>query len=146
MLDYALDILYDKVKEIRAEQIYYAQIAGRDEKELKPFRRRFTKGEPQKSKGGYSYDIVVESPTKAKQREEELSEVRRELRRERIFSLQGRIYELQGAIDIIKSLEDAGPDDAIEYEVGTVVDERGMPVRVEYKEEDSDEQFCKFRD
>ena len=128
MLDAALDILFDSLDELKKEQIYLARIAGRDEDKIPPFRRRFAR-ETGKKKG--DYDIAVESMSKAKSREEVMRGVRKDRRRDRIFEIQGRIYELQSCIDMIKSLEDVGPDDAVEYEVGTAVDDNGMPIRVD---------------
>lgn len=127
MLDAALDILFDSLDELKNEQIYLARLAGRDEDKLPPFRRRFAR-ETGKKKG--DYDIAVESMSKAKSREEVMAGARKDRRRERIFELQGRIYEIHSCIDVIKSLEDVGPDDAVEYEVDTVVDDRGMPIQV----------------
>lgn len=125
MLDSALDILFEALDELKKEQLYIARLSGLGEKDLSIFRRRFVKFEGNEAK------VCVQSMTKAKQAEEALQVERSARRTERIFSLQSKIYEVQSAIDMIKSLEDAGPDDAIEYAVDTVVDDNGMPVRVD---------------
>ena len=125
MLDAAKDILFDSLDELKKEQIYLAKLAGRWEDKLQPFRRRFVKVVGSEDK------VVVESMTKVKQREEELREERKARRTERILSIQNKVYEIQSAIDIIKSLEDAKPEDAVEYEVDTVVDEYGNIVPID---------------
>lgn len=125
MLDSALDILFDSLESLKQEQIYLAKVAGRGEDKLRIFKRRFVKFE------GNDAKVVVQSTAKAKREEEELRDERKTKRTERIFALQSRIYEIQSAIDIIKSLEDAGPEDAIEFEVGTAVDDNGNPIRID---------------
>lgn len=125
MLDAAKDILFAALDDLKKEQIYLAKLAGRGEDKLRPFRRRFVKVV------GSESTVVVESMTKVKQREEELREERKARRTERIFSIQNKVYEIQSAIDVLKSLEDAGPDDAVEYEVDTVVDDYGNIVPVD---------------
>lgn len=119
MLDAAMDILFKSLDNLKAEQIYLARLAGRDEDKLKPFRRRFVKYVGGEAK------VAVESMTKVKRREEELREERKARRTERIFSIQNKVYEIQSTIDLIKSLEDAKPEDAVEYDVDTVVDDFG---------------------
>lgn len=125
MLDSALDILFEALEPLKQEQIYLARLAGRGEDNLRIFKRRFVKFEGNEAK------VVAQSTAKAKREEEELREERKARRTERIFAIQSRIYELQSAIDIIKSLEDAGPEDAIMYEVGTAVDDNGNPIKVD---------------
>ena len=125
MLDAAMDILFESLGGLKAEQIYLAKLAGRDEDKLQPFRRRFVKYVGSEAK------IAVESMTKAKRREEELREERKAKRTERIFSIQNKVYEIQGAIDLIKSLEDAKPDDAVEYGVDTIVDDFGNVITID---------------
>ena len=108
MLDAAMDILFNSLDELKKEQIYLARLAGRGEDKLRPFKRRFVKFVGSEAK------VVVESMTRVKQREEELREERKARRTERIFSIQNKVYEIQSAIDILKSLEDAKPEDAVE--------------------------------
>ena len=116
MLDSALDILFEALDDLKKEQLYIARLSGRGEKDLSIFRRRFVKFEGKEAK------VCVQSMTKAKRAEEALRVER---------SARSKIYEVQSTIDMIKSLEDAGPEDAIEYAVDTVVDDHGMPVRVD---------------
>ena len=122
MLDTAVDILFEALEPLKQEQIYLARIAGRDEDKIGVFKRRFAKTIGDKT------DICVESPSRVREREAALSEDRKYRRQQRIMDIQNKIMEIQGAIDLIKSLEEVGPDDAIEYSVGTMVDENGNVV------------------